>query len=75
LSGGPPPQLEEDSTMNPQAVAAAAGTRRLGFENLDEEVKVDRLEAQGEIPEWLAGDLVRVTPAMLDDRDRRPLQP
>ena len=52
--------------MNPQAVAAAAGTRRLGFENLDEEVKVDRLEAQGEIPEWLAGDLVRVTPAMLD---------
>jgi beta,beta-carotene 9',10'-dioxygenase len=52
--------------VNPQAVAAAAGTRRLGFESLEEEVSVDRVEVSGELPAWLAGTLVRVTPAMLD---------
>ena len=52
--------------VNPQAVAAAAGTRRLGFESLEEEVGVDRIEVSGELPAWLAGSLVRVTPAMLD---------
>ncbi|MGH2991743.1 MAG: carotenoid oxygenase family protein [Solirubrobacterales bacterium] len=52
--------------MNPGTTTAVQGTRRLGFENLDEEVAVDRLELRGEFPEWLAGSLVRVTPALLD---------
>ncbi len=55
-----------ESALNSSAVSAPAGTRRLGFENLDEEVTVDRLEVRGEIPNWLGGSLVRVTPAMLD---------
>jgi beta,beta-carotene 9',10'-dioxygenase len=43
-----------------------AGTRRLGFETQTEEVRADALPLRGELPEWLAGNLVRVTPAMLD---------
>jgi len=53
--------------VNPGTTAAATtGTRRLGFENLEEEVTLDRVEVRGEIPDWLAGSLVRVTPALLD---------
>ncbi|HEY1359440.1 MAG TPA: carotenoid oxygenase family protein [Thermoleophilaceae bacterium] len=46
--------------------AAPATTRRVGFETLDEEVSRDRLPLRGELPDWLAGTLVRVTPALLD---------
>lgn len=55
-----------ESALSPGAVSAPAGARRLGFEGLDEELSVDRLETRGNVPEWLAGSLVRVTPAMLD---------
>lgn len=44
----------------------AAGTRRPGFQTLDEEVPAHRLEPRGDVPAWLAGTLVRVTPALLD---------
>jgi beta,beta-carotene 9',10'-dioxygenase len=44
--------------------AAPPATRRPGFQTLDEEVRVDRLALHGELPEWLAGTLMRVTPAM-----------
>ena len=37
-----------------------------GFESLEEEVHVDSLPVQGEVPAWLHGDLTRVTPALLD---------
>ena len=37
---------------------------RLGFKSLDEEVAVDRLPVSGELPAWLTGALVRVTPAL-----------
>ncbi len=40
--------------------------RALGFQTLDEEVAVDRLEVQGEVPAWLSGSLVRLSPAGLD---------
>lgn len=40
--------------------------RSKGFETLDEELEVGRLELDGELPDWLRGTLVRVTPAMLD---------
>ena len=44
---------------------------RLGFQSLDEEVAVETLPVQGELPEWLTGSLIRVTPALLEVGDRR----
>ncbi len=38
----------------------------LGFHTLDEEVRADDLEVQGELPAWLSGSLVRLSPAGLD---------
>ena len=46
--------------------AAPAGTRRIGFESIDEELNRDRLPLRGRLPGWLSGTLVRVTPAQLD---------
>ena len=48
-----------------------ATDHRLGFQSLDEEVAVDRLPVSGELPSWLTGALVRVTPALLEIGDRR----
>ncbi len=39
---------------------------KLGFTSQDEETSVDRLPVTGELPEWLTGSLVRVTPALLE---------
>jgi beta,beta-carotene 9',10'-dioxygenase len=39
---------------------------RLGFADLTEEVRVDALPVSGEVPAWLHGGLVRVTPAQMD---------
>ncbi len=44
---------------------------RLGFTSLEEETAVDRLPVAGEVPEWLTGALVRVTPALLEVGGRR----
>ena len=44
---------------------------RLGFTSQDEETNVDRVPVTGEVPAWLTGALVRVTPALLDVGDRR----
>ena len=44
---------------------------RLGFTSLDQETSVDRLPVTGELPEWLSGALVRVTPALLEIGGRR----
>jgi beta,beta-carotene 9',10'-dioxygenase len=44
---------------------------RLGFTSLDEETAVDRLPVTGEVPGWLTGALVRVTPALLEVGGRR----
>ena len=43
----------------------------LGFTNLEDETAVDRLPVTGEVPGWLTGALVRVTPALLDVGGRR----
>jgi beta,beta-carotene 9',10'-dioxygenase len=48
-----------------------ATDHRLGFKSLDEELSVDRLPVDGELPPWLTGALVRVTPALLEIGDRR----
>jgi beta,beta-carotene 9',10'-dioxygenase len=39
---------------------------QLGFTSLEEETAVDRLPLTGELPPWLSGALVRVTPALLE---------
>jgi carotenoid cleavage dioxygenase-like enzyme len=44
---------------------------RLGFQSLDEETAVERLPVSGELPTWLSGALVRVTPAKLEVGERR----
>ena len=44
---------------------------RLGFTSLEEETAVDRLPVAGEVPAWLTGALVRVTPALLEVGGRR----
>ena len=38
----------------------------MGFLSQEEEVSVDSLPVQGELPAWLGGTLVRVTPALLE---------
>ena len=51
---------------------ATAGTDyRLGFTSQDEETTVDRLPVTGELPPWLSGALVRVTPALLEVGGKR----
>jgi beta,beta-carotene 9',10'-dioxygenase len=44
---------------------------RLGFTSLEEETAVDRLPVTGQVPAWLTGALVRVTPALLEVGGRR----
>jgi beta,beta-carotene 9',10'-dioxygenase len=51
--------------------AAAGIDHRLGFTSQDEETRVDRLPLRGELPPWLTGALVRVTPALLEVGGRR----
>src|SRR4030095_13946766 len=51
---------------------ASAGTdHMLGFTSQDEETTVDRLPVTGDVPPWLTGALVRVTPALLGVGGRR----
>jgi beta,beta-carotene 9',10'-dioxygenase len=44
---------------------------RLGFTSQDEETSVDRLPVTGDVPDWLTGALVRVTPSLLEVGGRR----
>ena len=44
---------------------------RLGFTSLEEETAVDSLPVTGQLPSWLSGALVRVTPAKLEVGERR----
>ena len=50
---------------------AQRADHRLGFQSLEEERALDRLPLTGEVPAWLTGALVRVTPALLEVGDRR----
>jgi carotenoid cleavage dioxygenase-like enzyme len=49
-----------------QAARTQATGAEGGFQSLREEVTGRGLEVEGALPEWLAGDLVRVTPAELE---------
>ena len=44
---------------------------RLGFQSQEEETAVERLPVQGDVPPWLTGSLMRVTPAKLESGDKR----
>ena len=46
--------------------AVQGGDRRLGFTTMEEEVRVDSVDVDGTLPDWLTGRLIRVTPALLD---------
>jgi beta,beta-carotene 9',10'-dioxygenase len=51
---------------------ASTGTDfTLGFTSQDQEVTVDSLPVSGDVPAWLTGALVRVTPALLEVGGRR----
>jgi carotenoid cleavage dioxygenase-like enzyme len=46
-------------------VAVTTSPRR-GFDSLQDEVRVERLEIRGALPEWLTGSLIRTGPALWD---------
>jgi carotenoid cleavage dioxygenase-like enzyme len=52
--------------MTTQTTAATKHDFRLGFEEPTEEIEVADLPVEGELPGWLAGSLVRVTPAKFE---------
>ncbi|MEA2421702.1 MAG: beta,beta-carotene 9,10-dioxygenase [Thermoleophilaceae bacterium] len=45
-----------------------------GFADLDEELTLDQIPLKGELPPWLSGSLVRVTPARFDIDGERPIR-
>ncbi|HEU4973906.1 MAG TPA: carotenoid oxygenase family protein [Baekduia sp.] len=47
-------------------VARTTADPRLGFADQTEELRVDSLPVTGEVPAWLTGALIRVTPAQMD---------
>src|SRR3954451_22895181 len=49
------------STLTPMTT-----DQRLGFADQTEEVRADALPVSGEVPRWLRGGLLRVTPAQMD---------
>jgi carotenoid cleavage dioxygenase-like enzyme len=51
-------------------VSGTQTDHRLGFADLTEEVRADALAVDGEVPAWLRGGLVRVTPAQADFAQR-----
>src|SRR5204862_202471 len=48
------------------ATTIRKSTRSAGFRTLDEEVRLESAPVTGAVPAWLAGSLVRVTPALMD---------
>src|SRR3954464_11539235 len=52
--------------MAPTTLTHPATGAELGFTTLEEETAVDRLPVSGHLPPWLAGTLLRITPAQLD---------
>jgi beta,beta-carotene 9',10'-dioxygenase len=48
------------------STAAINTSPRRGFDSLQDEVRLDRLEVQGTLPHWLTGSLIRTGPALWD---------
>jgi beta,beta-carotene 9',10'-dioxygenase len=51
-------------------VSGVQTDHRLGFADQTEEVRIDAVPVTGEVPAWLTGGLVRVTPAQMDFEKR-----
>jgi beta,beta-carotene 9',10'-dioxygenase len=49
-----------------QQTSVRSSKAEAGFADLDEEVALDEVEIQGQLPPWLSGSLVRVTPAKFE---------
>lgn len=45
--------------------------RRIGFETLADEVRIDALPVEGELPDWLEGSLLRTGPARFEVGEQR----
>jgi beta,beta-carotene 9',10'-dioxygenase len=54
----------------PLQASAPKNDSRLGYESLEEELVVERLEVEGTLPEWLRGTLLRNGPALFEDGER-----
>ena len=48
-----------------QVTARRSEGHLLGYRALDEELQIDRLAVEGEVPAWLAGSLLRIVPVRL----------
>jgi carotenoid cleavage dioxygenase-like enzyme len=57
--------------MQQTAVKSGAAA---GFADLDEELTLDAIPVKGQLPAWLSGSLVRVTPAKFDIAGDRPIR-
>src|SRR4051795_10170178 len=53
---------------------AVDSTAAAGFADLDEELQLDEIPVTGELPDWLQGELIRVTPAKFDIDPDRPIR-
>src|SRR6185312_1558052 len=63
--------LSDGTVRSMSIVSAGSGvSHTLGFADQTEEVRVDALPVEGEVPAWLHGGLVRVTPAQMDFEKR-----
>src|SRR3954451_9459362 len=60
----------QPAAVHPVAPEHPAAAQRLGYASQTEEVRVDAVPVHGEVPAWLRGSLVRVTPAQMDFADR-----
>ena len=58
-------------TQNPTPSTATTEPPTLGFSTLEQEVVVDELALQGELPTWLAGSLLRTGPAKFEVGEQR----
>src|SRR3954447_14153396 len=56
-----------------QQTAVRSGAQA-GFADLDEELTLDEVPVSGQLPPWLSGSLIRVTPAKFDISGERPIR-
>ncbi|MEU9267129.1 carotenoid oxygenase family protein [Streptomyces sp. NPDC048251] len=55
-----------ETVASSRSSAQTHGDRSLGFTTMKEEVRVDSVDVEGTLPDWLSGRLIRLTPALLD---------
>ncbi|MEZ5062329.1 MAG: carotenoid oxygenase family protein [Solirubrobacterales bacterium] len=66
--------MEPTAAAEPTATATAGpgyAEAEIGFESLDEEVRIDDVPVEGALPEWLRGSLIRTGPAKFEVGEQR----